>query len=488
MAPVTDIVLLQDLSGSYSDDLPRLKTIISPLIDDLTNPTLEVLFGNDPNLGIASFVDKPVGKLGSTGDFVYQKEVALTSNKQSIVDTVNGLRLFNGGDGPESQLEALLQVAQDDSLNYRAGSNRIALISTDAAYHTPPDGVEASATITRPNDGDNVPEADEDYPTIAQVKSTLEARNITPVFLVTADVEEIYEKLVNDLGRGEVVTIDKSSSNIADATFFALGKVRDIISKDPLTGEDVGTGTADAEVIDLTIKKYEGVDLVVFARDGDDTVRTSSGNDVIFAGPGRDLARSGGGRDFVSGDEGDDLLVGGSGDDTLVGGGDNDTLDGGLGNDLLDGRSGDDELRGGSGNDIIRGGSGNELMSGDAGNDSLTGGAGIDSLTGGRGMDSFVFNASSEGVDDITDFSVVDDTINASAAGFGGGLTVGAAITADQFTLGSEAGDSTDRFIYESSTGGLFFDVDGLGGNGQLQLATLSSGLALTNNDIFIVA
>lgn len=107
-------------------------------------------------MGIASFVDKPVGYLGSTGDFVYRREVALTSNKQSIVDTVNGLRLFYGGDGPESQLEALLQVAQDDSLNYRAGSNRIALISTDAAFHTPPDGVNASATITRPNDGGGV--------------------------------------------------------------------------------------------------------------------------------------------------------------------------------------------------------------------------------------------------------------------------------------------------------------------------------------------
>lgn len=83
---------------------------------------------------------------------------------------------------------------------------------------------------------------------------------------------------------------------------------------------------------------------------------------------------------------------------------------------------------------------------------------------------------------------VVDDTINVSAAGFGGGLTAGAAITTDQFTLGSVAGDSSDRFIYDASTGVLFFDVDGLGGKGQLQLATLLPLPALTNHDIFVVA
>jgi Ca2+-binding RTX toxin-like protein len=43
---------------------------------------------------------------------------------------------------------------------------------------------------------------------------------------------------------------------------------------------------------------------------------------------------------------------------------------------------------------------------------------------------------------------------------------------------------SAHRFIYNSTTGGLFFDGDGLGGVSQIQIATLSIGLNVTNNDI----
>jgi Ca2+-binding RTX toxin-like protein len=68
------------------------------------------------------------------------------------------------------------------------------------------------------------------------------------------------------------------------------------------------------------------------------------------------------------------------------------------------------------------------------------------------------------------------------------GLTVGAAITADQFRIGASAGDAGDRFIYNSTTGGLFFDKDGIGGTAQVQFATLSTGLAMTNADIVVFA
>jgi len=50
-------------------------------------------------------------------------------------------------------------------------------------------------------------------------------------------------------------------------------------------------------------------------------------------------------------------------------------------------------------------------------------------------------------------------------------LTAGTPITAAQFKLGTAAGDTSDRFIYDKSTGTLFFDSDGIGG-GQVQFAT----------------
>lgn len=65
----------------------------------------------------------------------------------------------------------------------------------------------------------------------------------------------------------------------------------------------------------------------------------------------------------------------------------------------------------------------------------------------------------------------------------------GGAITAAQFKISSAATDSSDRFIYNNANGALFFDSDGnIGGFAQVQIATLSSGLAMTNNDIFVIS
>lgn len=78
--------------------------------------------------------------------------------------------------------------------------------------------------------------------------------------------------------------------------------------------------------------------------------------------------------------------------------------------------------------------------------------------------------------------------INVSAAGFGGKLTAGSAITAAQFKLGTRVGDTSDRFIYNRTNGALLFNVDGTSAISPVQFAQLSTGLALTNNGIFVTA
>lgn len=174
--------------------------------------------------------------------------------------------------------------------------------------------------------------------------------------------------------------------------------------------------------------------------------------------------------------------------ENVVGSSSKDIITGNDASNNLSGNGGNDLLNGGAGNDTLIGGAGVDTVTGGIGNDSLTGGAGGDILTGNPGKDSFVFTAKTEGRDTITDFLVVDDTIQVSKVGFGGGLTAGAAITAAQFKLGSAAGDSSDRFIYNKATGVLLFDADGTGASASLQFAKLSTNLAMTNNDIFVVA
>ncbi|BAQ61989.1 alkaline phosphatase [Geminocystis sp. NIES-3708] len=143
-------------------------------------------------------------------------------------------------------------------------------------------------------------------------------------------------------------------------------------------------------------------------------------------------------------------------------------------------------ITGNSGNNSLSGGDGNDTLIGGDGNDTLIGGGSNDTLTGGNGLDSFRFNSASEGVDFITDFTVADDTIRVLGSAFGGGLVAGT-LSISQFTIGSSATTSSHRFFYNSSNGGLFFDVDGNGATSAVQFATLNISLTMTNADIVVI-
>ena len=108
---------------------------------------------------------------------------------------------------------------------------------------------------------------------------------------------------------------------------------------------------------------------------------------------------------------------------------------------------------------------------------------GEDTLTGSQGKDNFVLNNSNEGTDTITDFSVEDDSLILSAAGFNG-LVTGSIDS--EFTVGTAATSNEHRLIYDTDSGDLFYDRDGTGNNSQLKLASLTTGLALTSNDFYV--
>ncbi|MBD2068139.1 tandem-95 repeat protein [Leptolyngbya sp. FACHB-671] len=193
-------------------------------------------------------------------------------------------------------------------------------------------------------------------------------------------------------------------------------------------------------------------------------------------------------RNTLVGNGGNDRLLGNGGDDLLRGGVGRDRLSGGAGRDRLLGDNGNDILSSDAGNDILLGGGGNDTLNGGLGNDRLTSGAGKDRLIGGAGRDSFIFdNVRTGSIDVIADFRSVDDTILVSRRGFSQNLQVGS-LSASQFVLGSSAQDQGDRFLYDQRTGGLFFDVDGVGGASQVRIATLSNKTAITAADIAIVA
>jgi hypothetical protein len=150
------------------------------------------------------------------------------------------------------------------------------------------------------------------------------------------------------------------------------------------------------------------------------------------------------------------------------------------------GTNGNSVLLGKNYSDYLTGGTGNDILNGAGNSDYLTGAAGNDTLTGGSGGDTFFFANANLGIDTITDFTPNEDTIFVSASGFGSGLIAGNPLTQTQFILGSSATSASQRFIYNSTNGALLFDADGNGLGTAKQIATLSVGLALTCEDIFV--
>ena len=149
--------------------------------------------------------------------------------------------------------------------------------------------------------------------------------------------------------------------------------------------------------------------------------------------------------------------------------------------------------QGTTGNDVIEAGTtrnlsgraGHDILIGSNASDMLVGAAGNDTITSGAGFDVIAYSLASEGQDTITDFNVFQDTLQVSAAGFGGGLIAGESIAAAQFVLGTVATTASHRFIFNKPTGQLFFDVDGNGSSVQTLLATLTPNLNLTEDNIF---
>jgi|GEM_PF-606993 len=236
---------------------------------------------------------------------------------------------------------------------------------------------------------------------------------------------------------------------------------------------------------------------VIFGRDGNDTLNGNTGNDVLIGGNGADRLDGGAGTDRAQYSDSTaglraDLQFAAS--NTGIAAGDTyvsiEDIYGSNLNDDLRGNAGANTIWGAGGNDTIYGRDGNDTLNGNAGDDTLIGGDGNDVLVGGAGNDSFFFNTSlnaTTNVDAIVDFSVSDDRMVLENGVFTA-LTATGALAASAFHIGAEANDASDRIIYDSGTGALFYDSDGsTGAAAAIQFASLGTGLALTEADFFVV-
>lgn len=149
----------------------------------------------------------------------------------------------------------------------------------------------------------------------------------------------------------------------------------------------------------------------------------------------------------------------------------------------------------GTSNSILTGNILANSITGGSQNDSLKGGLGNDILTGGDGSDHFIFNTainSTTNVDTITDFVSGVDKLDFSKTIFKAlgpiGTIDSTAFISGYFTNGQ---DSTDRFIYNTNTGALYYDADGSGAKASVEITIIgvnSPHPNITFNDLLITA
>jgi Ca2+-binding RTX toxin-like protein len=342
-----------------------------------------------------------------------------------------------------------------------------------------------------------------------------------------------------DAGAGSD-TIYGSPGN--DTIIAGLGNdtIRGDFGNDSIDGGD-GNDTIDAGFGADTVMGGAGDDFVYGGRDGNDTLLGGAGSDTLYGGFGADSINGGDGNDTlgaaaeinemgfaVGGGPQDavDTLEGGLGNDTFLfarngdiltdaGGIDmvisdvswtlgaafeNLTLTGtsttsGIGNtlaNLISGSDGNNFLQAGAGMDTVLGGAGNDTIGGNEQNDRVEGGLGNDTVSGGSGQDSFVFREfGTTNADVLTDFASAWDGLQLDLAAF---TAIGASgkFAAGDARFFSGAGatsghDATDRVVYDTSTGNLYYDADGSGAGAAQLVATLQTHPALAATDIAVI-
>jgi hypothetical protein len=93
-----DIVLMQDETGSMSDDISTLKSLAPDIWDAIAAMSTAGF-----RMSVVGFRDYAQSGWGDSGDWVYRLIRNFASSRDEFVAGVNSLTASRGGDGPESQ-------------------------------------------------------------------------------------------------------------------------------------------------------------------------------------------------------------------------------------------------------------------------------------------------------------------------------------------------------------------------------------------------
>ncbi len=113
-----DVFVNMDTTGSMGGALSNLQNALASTII----PGIQALVP-DTQFGAGTFEDFPLGGYGAATDQPFELFQEITADVMSVQSAVLGFTLGNGADGPESNIEALYQIATGEGLAGPAPTN-----------------------------------------------------------------------------------------------------------------------------------------------------------------------------------------------------------------------------------------------------------------------------------------------------------------------------------------------------------------------------
>ena len=334
-----DIAFVIDNTGSMGGEIAAVKSSATEIVDALLgdgNSRAAIVTFNDFNQPLNTDV------LGNS-----ETVLEFTSNKTDVLNAIDGLTVFGGGDLPEYTFEGLYRALSGAAGEWRPDADDRKLILFGDAIAKDPEL------------------ADEVFALALDLGASVE------INLLASGVRSYRFEAAGGLPV-EIYTVTTSSfSDEAKAEYAKIASETGGRSFD----------LDDDEALVATLLEIIAIDGRSF-----NEITGTKGNDKPLPGTkADDLIKGLAGNDVIRGKKGDDLIKAGKGNDKAVGGG---------GNDQLDGQKGNDNLKGGGGDDIMNGGAGRDMM---------TGGKGADLMKGGKGVDTFKYNKVGDSTKDSFD-------------------------------------------------------------------------------------
>ena len=195
-----DIMFVVDVSGSYSDDIETFKSKSLDIISSIQSrlPEDTVL-----KVGVSSFSDYPeYGGIASDYAYKLNQKLVYDANGSLFENAINHLTILNGGDGPESQLEALYNTASSKDVGWSPGAMKLILLFTDASFHN------SDSESSYPGHG------------FSEVRTVLDEKNIAVIGLGSNSISDDLESI-----SAYTFLLDSASSEVVDAVVSIIESI-----------------------------------------------------------------------------------------------------------------------------------------------------------------------------------------------------------------------------------------------------------------------